>query len=269
MLAKSMPCWSGWRGRLCRTSNRPALMTRDGLTKKPRSPVQSVAMSSKPELRLDWCSHQAAKYAVDHWHYSRTMPVGKLVKIGVWEGEAFVGCILFARGANNNLYKPYGLNQIEGAELVRVALATHQTPVSRIIKIALAMLCIQSPGMRLIISFADTKQGHHGGIYQAGNWIYTGRISPPTEYIWQGRWVHSMQIQTMIRSGHVKSRKDLKKRPGSVKHRYLMPLDPDMRARVQHLAKPYPKRAGSLASEATPTPGREGGATPTPALSES
>jgi hypothetical protein len=28
-------------------------------------------MNSGPELKLDWCSHQAAEYAVDHWHASR------------------------------------------------------------------------------------------------------------------------------------------------------------------------------------------------------
>jgi hypothetical protein len=29
-------------------------------------------------------------------------------------------------------------------------------------------------GLRLIVSFADTAQGHHGGIYQAAGWIYSG-----------------------------------------------------------------------------------------------
>jgi len=55
-------------------------------------------MSDKVDLRLDWCSHAAAKYAVEHWHYSKTMPVSKRVNIGVWEGEKFIGR-LFLRGA--------------------------------------------------------------------------------------------------------------------------------------------------------------------------
>jgi hypothetical protein len=226
-----------------------------------------VATTSRPELRLDWCSHEAAKFAVENWHYSRTMPVGKLVKVGAWEDKQFIGCVLFARGANNNLLKPYGLDQTEGAELARVALSPHLSPVSRIIKVAVALLRQQSPGMRLIVSFADTKQGHHGGIYQAGNWFFTGSIDPPTEYLWQGRWVHSMQVQTMIRSGHIKSRQGLKQRPGSVKHRYLMPLDDDMRAKIAPLARPYPKRAGSSASGTPANHAGGGGATPTPALS--
>ena len=36
-------------------------------------------------LRLDFCSHDAAKHAVMRWHYSRQMPKAKLVKVGVWE----------------------------------------------------------------------------------------------------------------------------------------------------------------------------------------
>lgn len=193
-------------------------------------------------LRLDWCSHEAAKYAVEHWHYSGKLPVGKTVKVGAWEDDRFIGCVLFARGANCNLLKPYGLQQTEGAELARVALSEHRTPVSRIIRIALGMLKKQSPGMRLVVSFADTKEGHHGGIYQAGGWIFIGSIDPPTEYLWQGRWVHPMHIQTMVRAGKLAGCQGLVKRQGSVKHRYLMPLDDAMRAQIAPLAKPYPKR---------------------------
>ena len=221
---------------------------------------------NKADLKLDWCSHEAAKYAVEKWHYSGTMPVGKAVKIGVWEDGQFIGVVLFARGANNNLLKPYGLDQVHGAELVRVALSFHKSPVSRIVKVALSMLREKSPGTRLVVSFADTKQGHHGGIYQAGNWVFSGSIDPPTEYLWNGRWVHSMQIQTMIRSGHISSRKGLKNRLGSVKHRYLMPLDAEMRARIEPLRKPYPKRERSAENG---TPGDQsggGGVNPTRSL---
>ena len=30
------------------------------------------------------------------------------------------------------------------------------------------------PGLRLIVSYADKDQNHHGGIYRATNWIYEG-----------------------------------------------------------------------------------------------
>ena len=47
------------------------------------------------------------------------------------------------------------------------------------------------------------------------------------------------------------------------KHRYLMPLDAEMRARIMPLAKPYPKRAKEQAPE---HPSGLGGAAPTRAL---
>lgn len=52
------------------------------------------------------------------------------------------------------------------------------------------------------------------------------------------------------------------------KHKYVMPLDDDMRKRIAPLAKPYPKRTRA-GSDTTDTPANhagEGGSTPTPAL---
>jgi len=106
------------------------------------------------------------------------MPKGKLVSIGVWENRDFIGSILFGLGSGKStLGKAHGLQLFQMAELVRVALYRHQTPVSRIVSIAVKMLRKQSPGIKLLVSFADPLQNHHGGIYQAMNWIYTGRSS--------------------------------------------------------------------------------------------
>jgi hypothetical protein len=125
-------------------------------------------------LKIDFCSHDAAKYACLNWHYSRSIPACKLFKLGVWEDEKFIGAVIFSRGASPFLLKKYDLKQTEGCELTRVALKEHQTPVSRIVAIAIKILKKKNPGLRIIISFADPERGHHGGIYQAGGWIYTG-----------------------------------------------------------------------------------------------
>lgn len=122
----------------------------------------------KPALRLDWCTHAAAKYAVETWHYSKRMPMPPLVRVGVWEGGKFIGCVLFGRGANASLGSPYGLNQTQCAELVRVAMTTHVVPVTRVVALAIKFLAKHSPGLRLVVSFADPSRGHHGGIYQGG-----------------------------------------------------------------------------------------------------
>lgn len=119
-------------------------------------------------LRLDWASHEAAEYACRKWHYSGCISAGKSVKVGIWEDGQFIGVVVFGLGATPNLSKRYGLTMEQCCELTRVALTTHQTPVTRILSIAMKMLRTRCPGVRLIVSFADTAQGHHGGIYQGG-----------------------------------------------------------------------------------------------------
>ena len=229
-------------------------------------------MSSKVDLRLDWCSHKAARYATQHWHYSRTLPMQPTVNIGVWEDGEFIGVVIFGRGAARNLLKPYGLDVTEGCELTRVALRGHKSPVSRLIRIAVNMLREQSPRLRLIISFADANQGHVGAIYQAGNWTYAGQTPPSRAYVDRsGRKLHQRQVSktgTAVQFGkrtHVPMPSDCTVIALVGKHRYLMPLDDDMREQIAPLAQPYPKRPKDSSEPSGVLPG-EGGAAPTRTL---
>ena len=149
---------------------------------------------NKNSLHIDWATHKAVTYACKNWHYSKSVPVPPLVKIGVWEESQFVGVVVFSRGASPSLLNSYGLNANEGCELTRVALNKHVAPVSRIIKIAISFLKKKAPSLQLIVSFADPQHGHHGGIYQAGNWTYTGDTAAGKEYYFKGRRFHSRQV---------------------------------------------------------------------------
>lgn len=220
-------------------------------------------MSSRPELRLDWCSHEAARYACEKWHYSKSLPAFKLVKIGCWESGIFKGALIFSLGVCPVAGNQFGISRWEVAELTRVALRQHETPVSRICSIAIKMIKRQSPGLRLLVSYADSGQGHHGGIYQAGGWVYVGVPGQEREYFVRGKWVHQRQASSLLGS-----RAGVKSRLASLKHKYLMPLDAEMRARILPLAKPYPKRATSIDADATANHAGEGGSIPTVALSK-
>lgn len=133
-----------------------------------------------PELKCAFASHEAAKYACEHWHYSKCMPVGKLFRVGAWEDGKYIGCVIFSRGANNHIGMQYGLDQTECVELTRIALREHKHFVSEIMMSALRRLKETNPGLRLVVSYADPIQGHVGAIYQATNWVYTG-ATPPRE----------------------------------------------------------------------------------------
>lgn len=208
-----------------------------------------MSSSRKVDLKVDWCSHQAAKYAVEHWHYSGSMPTPPRVFVGAWECGSYIGAVIFSRGSNNNMLKPYGLKMIEGCELTRIALQRHIIPVSHLISRAVKLLSEKSPGLRLVVSYADPNHGHHGGIYQASNWIYTGQTAQDFEAIDQyGRHWHSRQVsRTGFSTQYGEKRavpmlKDCEIVPLIGKHRYLYPLDRAMRRQIESLAKPYPKR---------------------------
>ncbi len=204
---------------------------------------------AKADLRIDWATHKAVEYAILNWHYSKRLPKGKLVKIGAWESGAFIGVVVFGVGGGNSTSgKKYGLSAVgDVCELVRIALKTHATPVSRIVALALKFLARSNPNLRLVISFADTAQNHHGGIYQAGNWIYTGLTESNREFHVNGEILHPRtihhrgwrQIESWLIE-NVDTSAKLIRTPG--KHRYLMPLDAEMRAQIAPLSKPYPKR---------------------------
>lgn len=230
-------------------------------------------MSSKSILKIDWASHETAKYACENWHYSESLPVPPLVKIGAWEDDKFIGVVIFSRGASSNLLKPYGLEQVEGCELTRVALKEHKTPVSRILSIAIKFLKKNSPKLKLIVSFADSNEGHHGGIYQATNWIYSGKSAPSFKYVdKKGREWHSRQVSEKgfnTQQGNIRRTikpSQCQKIKCEGKFRYLFPLTKEIRKDVIRLSKPYPKRASSKDIVASEFHSEETGETPSDAL---
>lgn len=193
------------------------------------------------DLLVAPCTFDAAKYAVEHWHYSKSMPAGKLVKYGVWEHGAFVGVIIFSRGASPRMglrmERRYGLAVTQWCELTRVAMTSHEVPVTQALAAAIRLLRDDNPGLRLLLSYADPGQGHRGAIYQAGNWLFTGRVVAKVDYWWQGRWRHDRVVKEAFPPEVYRK---FPTRESGGKFRYLFPLDKGMRRVVAREALPYP-----------------------------
>lgn len=223
-------------------------------------------------LKLDWCAHKAAKFAVERWHYSRRMPTPPLVNVGAWEDDSFVGVVIFGRGNARNLNKQYGLKKTEIAELVRIAMKDHETPTSRIVSIAIKMLRKQSPGLKLIVSYSDLDQDHLGTLYQASNFVYVGWTKGSEMFRdKRGRMWHTRMLSpTGWKKVYGKYRPvmkpaDLTRIKTKGRHKYLYPLTREMRKIVETMKKEFPKRADSV-TVAHPAQQERGGSTPTSAL---
>lgn len=207
---------------------------------------------------VDWCSYQAAKYAIEHWHYSGTLPAGKTVKLGVWEDGQFVGVVVFCLGSNRFSGQNFGVRSTEVCELGRVALREHQSTVSHILSRSLSKLRDQSPDLRLVVSYADPLHGHHGGIYQAANWVYVGSENTDTRCrsyretrtgrVIGWRTMAAILVSMPDCSCNLEGARKAGFEPLPLyqKHKYLYPLDRAMRCQIMQLARPYPRPAGEV-----------------------
>ena len=211
-------------------------------------------------LKLDWVDHKTAEQSVFRYHYSRKMPRGKLAKIGVWENDKFIGVVIYGRGASPKVLERHaGLkNNAHFVELCRVALSKHQNHVTKIVAISIKMLRKHNKGLKAIVSFADTRQGHLGKIYQAGNWDYVGLAAKNSDgYKIYGQDTHK---KTMDRHHKKFQKLTLKENykgtfldylkeyldpnvevlKGSPKHKYIYCLDKETKMFVDQHRKPYP-----------------------------
>ena len=181
-----------------------------------------------------------------NWHYSETMPSGKLIKIGVWEDENFIGTVIYSRGGAPNIAEPYGMDQTEVCELTRVALNDHNAPVTQILSISRKLLTSKCPGLRLVVSYADPEQDHEGTIYQADNWHYERQLDGRDYIKINGKTWHPRSLNAKYGTSSISKLKSefgpdsVERVPVDGKHKYLYPLDDDLRPKVKDMAQPYP-----------------------------
>lgn len=99
------------------------------------------------------------------------------------------------------------------------------------------------PDGLIIVSYADTSQGHHGYIYQATNWIYTGLSAKRTErYDVNNPNKHSKSVTESNKANYL----NLATRDRPQKHRYIFFTGnkkevKHLRSQLKYQEKPYPK----------------------------
>ncbi|NJL28742.1 MAG: hypothetical protein HC897_13040 [Thermoanaerobaculia bacterium] len=134
------------------------------------------------------------------------------------------------------------------------------------------MLKKQSPGIRLVVSYADTKEGHLGTIYQATNWLFLGGSAQPYIKV-KGKIEHPRSLYDRFGPGGQSIdwlRKNVDPRAERVqmlpKLKYVYCFDKELRRKLEAVAKPYPKRVGSIDSDAPGFQPGEGSASLTSTL---
>lgn len=207
-------------------------------------------------MRITKATNAAIKYACMTFHYAKAVPVNTLGYNIYNQHDEWCGVVLYGTGANNKIGAPYGLQQGEVLELVRVALNGKQEATSQAVAMTLKQLRKDVPLCKLVVSYADCDQSHLGTIYQATNWIYVGTSminSKDSSWIIKGKRTHGRVISDMIKTkGGLKGltreqwiKKYVDKNAVEFvtkgKRKYLMPFDKKIRKMIEPLRKPYPK----------------------------
>ena len=196
-------------------------------------------------MRLEIASNKAIKYACMNFHYSRAVPnVGLAYNVFNNKNE-WCGVICYGVGATNNIASPYNLKQGEVIELLRMALNGKQESTTKAMAISLKLIKKNAPNVKLIVSYADSEQGHFGTIYQATNWYYTG-FSTDTNLIINGKREHRRTLGS--RFGTCSSEKiklmgyEVKVLKTKPKWKYIYPLQKSLIPMCKSMSKTYPKK---------------------------
>jgi hypothetical protein len=220
------------------------------------------------------CSREAALWAVKAHHYTRSLPSGRVLAFGVWEDGTFSGCLIVSRGACANIGKPFSLSQDQIAEVSRIALRPgHVAPVSQALTVTARLVHRSNPGLEVLISYADQRQGHDGrGVYGACGWTYLGETAREAMLWIDGHEVHARTVSSKYGTRDLawlcaNVDPQVRRIDCPPKHKYALALTAPMRERLALLARPLPRRERSIDSDAPGVllPG-EGGARPTRSL---
>ncbi len=191
------------------------------------SPTSSLQLTFKP---IDW---RTAKRMVVENHYLHR-PAPHSWCFGAYFNGILKGVCIIGKPASHTLIE--GVCGKENAsrvfELNRLWMSDELPKNSESRFIGWALRAI--PKGIILVSYADSAQGHCGIIYRATNWIYTGMSIPFTDYTKKG-----LDHRSVPKGERDKSKLIMVKR--SRKYRYVYFTDRRDREKLKWKELPYPK----------------------------
>ena len=139
---------------------------------------------SDPEVRL--LPHGEAHDFVVRWHYSGRFPTGATHIYGKIDNGIITGVCVFGSPASPWVSVSATGQRNVVLELQRLALV-HNKPNEASWFIARALKHLATVWRGVVVSYADTAAGHHGGVYQACGFNYGGISKERTDIAADGK----------------------------------------------------------------------------------
>jgi len=140
---------------------------------------------SMPKLDVSRCyarliNYETAANMVKKYHYAHRVP-SIVVSIGMYVDDVLAGCITYGIPPVPNVQRccgeQYRKNTLELNRLFIHDWAGYNSE-SWLIGQSFRLLRQEWSNYFILVSYADTGEGHEGYIYRATNWLYTGTSEP-------------------------------------------------------------------------------------------
>lgn len=255
----------------------------------------------KAKLRIERIESDIARKWVRDWHYSHAPGNAQVGSFGAFDGDDMVGIVTVGLATNaagvasrfTSLDGEHALRDYRGnIEITRVVVhpevqereaaaaaesghagATASRMLSALLK-TLSTTKAATSGVATwewVFSYADTGQGHHGGIYQATGFKYVG-VSPARDgWMLDGKPIHPRSIVSKFGTQHRRRAPEIAARQGhelvfvkgmnTGKHTYIKAIARDYHTRkeidaiLDAHALPYPKRGDTIVTDPGDDPG--------------
>ena len=218
-------------------------------------------------------SRQAAEQIILKYEWLGTMAKTGY-HFGIFFGPFCAGVCCVAAGGGTggvNSHIPFGIRRNELAVLARGA-CVHWAPSgtnSRLVSWTCRLLA-RDTHCKVLIAYSDTDAGEIGTIYQACNWTCIGKGSSTQQWVAPNGRVYDQKLPWDLKRSRGGTRSQWvevlraagwRNQKSNGKWRYVYVLDSADEVLIRRIAamrKPYPKRAGSIESDAVTIPGDKG-----------
>jgi hypothetical protein len=210
-------------------------------------------MTTSVKLEVRPVSRQECAEFILHIHYAKRWPSISYA-FGLYENDTICGVVTYGTPPSSTLRN--GIAGKEHAnkvlELNRLCLKNNEKNyASELVGKSLRLL----PDESIVISFADTSQGHIGYVYQATNFMYCGLSAKRTDWKVKGQeHLHGITIADQFRGAENRAKAirdfygdDFYLSPRPRKHRYIYLVGNKyfkkaMQKVIRYPQQPYPKK---------------------------
>ncbi len=189
----------------------------------------------------------AQEIVVKHHYLHRKAPCS--FAFGLFLGEQLFGVILYGTPSSAPLRRGIAGLKNAGNVIELTRLWVHDS-VPKNGESYLIGHTLKKINKEIVVSFADTSQGHLGTVYQATNWLYTGLSAKRTNWTIRGINKHCQTIADKYTSKELREKfgEEFSLQPRPRKHRYIY-INCKDKKRKEELIKslkypllPYPKK---------------------------